>query len=231
MKKWETGFVWSGVLLMLFVAITTLVMKVDVRQIGPLESEVGLATINQFFFERLGVNVVFYTITDWLGIVAILQAVGFGVLGAAQWVKRRSLLKVDPDILLLGGVYLVVMVLYTVFEIMIVNYRPILLTEQLEASFPSTHTMVVLCIMGTGMEQIRKRVVKQPIRLMAKGLSLIIIGVTVLGRLLAGVHWVADIAAGVLLGSALVLFYSSAVTLLDEQKGRTWGDSNDEKLT
>ncbi len=83
----------------------------------------------------------------------------FAILGLLQWIKRKSLFKVDHDILALGCCYILVFTTYLGFEIfyslIIVQF---LLHGSLEASFPSSHTMIVLSILGTAVIQFRKRI-------------------------------------------------------------------------
>lgn len=134
------------VLLMLFFLLVFLLVQVDVQPIGPEGSSVGLATVNGLLHQLIGTHLVWYVITDWLGVAALLTAFGFAAAGVMQLIKR----KVDASLLILGAFYLLVIVLYLFFEAAVVNYRPVLLGEQLEASFPSSHTMIVLCIMGSG---------------------------------------------------------------------------------
>ena len=117
-----------------FVLWTVLVSLVDIRAIGPNGSSVGFATLNGYVHERIGVNIPLYTITDWLGFVPIGVAFGFAILGLVQWIKRKSLLKVDRSLLALGGFYVVVLAAYIFFEIVVINYRPVLLGGYLEAS-------------------------------------------------------------------------------------------------
>ncbi|SRR6056297_526652 len=205
MKKKK--FFVPGIFLLLFLLFTSMAMKVDVQPIGPNQSEVGFATLNQFVFEKIGVNLVWYSITDWLGIVAIIVALGFGGLGFLQLFRRKSLLKVDSDIILLGVYYFLVILFYIVFEVFIVNYRPILINEVLEGSYPSSHTMVVICIMATAMVQFKKRIINPSFRKVGQILSIAVITVTVIGRLISGVHWFTDILAGIFLGTSLALFY------------------------
>ena len=141
---------YSGLgLLALFIIWTVALRFVDVGAIGPHGSSVGFARLNKTVHTITGVHMSFYTITDWLGLVPIGFIMGFGILGFCQWIKRKNLFNVDYSILALGGFYIVVMALYIFFEMFVVNYRPILINGNLEASYPSSTTMLVMCVMPT----------------------------------------------------------------------------------
>ena len=210
------NYIASAILFGAFVLLTLLVLKVDVQPIGPEESKIGLATINHMVNESLGSHMIWYKITEYTGYVSLLVAAGFGIIGLVQLVKRRSLFKVDKDILLLGGFYVLVMGTYALFEKAVINYRPIIMDEGLEPSFPSTHSLLVVAIMGTAVYQIGNRVKQTGIRNLLRILAYVIIVVTVIGRLVSGVHWFTDIIAGVLLADAyIMLYYAIARTIED----------------
>lgn len=216
--KIRKNFIISGVLFLLFLLFTILVMEIDVRPVGPQQSAVGLASVNLWFHDSIGVHLVWYHITDWLGVTAILTALGFGVLGLLQSVKRKSILKADKDIIALGIYYVVVMAVYVFFEICIVNYRPVLMEGKLEASFPSSHTLITLCIMVTAMMQFHRRIRRKGLRLAAQGVSAGIIAVTIAGRVISGVHWFTDILSGVLLAGALIMLYYAVINNMQRKK-------------
>ena len=217
-------------LFLLFIVFTMMVLLVDVQPVGPEGSKVGLATINQSVFGCLGVNLLWYEITDWLGLIAVLFALGFAVLGLVQLVKRKNLWKVDYEIILLGMFYILVAVIYLFFEIAIVNYRPVMMDNSLEASYPSSHAMIVICIMATAMIEFRKLFAdKKALRAVLNTVSAAIILITVIGRLLSGVHWFTDIIAGVLLSSALVMLYYSSVIYIDEKQKEKEGSVAEEQ--
>ena len=150
-KKNKKALVCGASLLIAFVLWTVLVCLVDVQAIGTEGSSVGFGTLNGYVHDLTGVNMSLYVITDWLGLVPIGIAFGFAVLGLVQLIKRKSLLKVDRSILVLGGFYIVVMAVYILFETVVINYRPTLIDGYLEASYPSSTTMLVMCVMPTAM--------------------------------------------------------------------------------
>lgn len=217
-KKNLSCFILGGSLLLAFALWTVLLRLVDVQVIGPEESAVGFATVNGFVHELVGVNLTLYTVTDWLGLVPFAVAFGFAILGLVQWIRRKSILAVDRSVLILGGFYAVVIAFYLLFEVVSVNYRPVLIDGVLEASYPSSTTMLVMCVMPTAIMQLRSRIKFRRIRI---AVSCAIAGFTafmVVGRFVSGVHWLSDIIGGVLLSGGLVTLYRALVTLLDREK-------------
>ena len=212
MKNKNNLFV-SGISGLLVMILIVLVRFVDVRPIGPEGTSIGLSRLNGFFFRISGVNILWYHITDWLGVAAILVAFLFAMAGFVQLIKRRSILKVDHEILALGGLYIVVIGLYVLFEIVIVNYRPIIMPDGThpEASFPSSHTMLVCVIMGSAIMLIGKYLKEKPLCRVLRGICAAIIGMTVIGRLIAGVHWFTDIVGGVLISIFLLSLFSEVL--------------------
>ena len=196
-------------MLAVFVLWTVLIRFVDVEAIGPRQSSVGFATLNGYIHNLTGVNMSLYIITDWLGLVPIGVAFGFAVLGIVQCIKRKSLLKVDRIILTLGGFYIVVMAVYILFEIVVINYRPTLIDGYLEASYPSSTTILVMCVMPTAMMQLRTRIKNDLFRRCVMLTITVFITFMVIGRLVSGVHWITDIIGGALLSTAIVLMYYS----------------------
>ena len=194
-------------LLAVFVLWTVLIRFVDVEAIGPRQSSVGFATLNGYIHNLTGVNMSLYVITDWLGLVPIGVAFGFAVLGLVQWIKRKSLLKVDRSILTLGGFYVVVMAVYILFEIVVINYRPTLIDGYLEASYPSSTTMLVMCVMPTAMIQLRARIKNKVFSRCVMIAIAVFIVFMIIGRLVSGVHWITDIIGGALVSAAIVLMY------------------------
>ncbi|MDD3260339.1 MAG: phosphatase PAP2 family protein [Oscillospiraceae bacterium] len=212
------SFIISAGLLIAFILFTLLVIFIDVKPIGPQESSVGFATVNEWVHNSVGVNMTLYTITDWASFLTLPIMLGFAMLGLCQFIKRRSLFKVDSSILVLGGFYIVVLACYLFFECNIVNYRPILINGLLEASYPSSTTMLVMCVMPTAMMQFSCFIKNSKARNIVNAFCGIFTGLMVMGRLVSGVHWFTDILGGALLSSALVMLYFSANKLIGSKK-------------
>jgi len=213
MKRVRKSFIVSICLLTVFVLWTVAICFVDVRAIGPQGSSVGFAGINGFVHNLTGVHWGLYTITDWLGLVPLFVCMGFGILGLVQWIKRKSICKVDHDILILGGFYSITIAAYLLFESVVINYRPVLINGYLEASYPSSTTLLVMCVMPTAVMQFNSRIRNKLLRNIVAATLVAFIAFMAIGRLLSGVHWLTDIVGGALLSTGLVLMYRAIVDL------------------
>ncbi len=219
MKKtrWQIPLYTAAGLMLLFIALILAVKLIDVAPIGPFGSEIGLSGINGAVHGALKFNDTWYSISEYLGYIAIASALGFAVLGAVELVKRKSIKKVDKDIIALALFYVAVVGFYVLFELIAVNYRPVILEDGLEASFPSSHTMLAVALMGAAIYQLLTRVKKRFwCALSVSAAGVIALSVT-LTRLLSGVHWLTDIIGGVLLSSALVLAYVGVCMLMESR--------------
>lgn len=211
--KNKKNFWLAGCLLVAFVIWTALVKIVDVQAIGPEGSAVGFAALNGRFHNLTGVHMSIYDLTDLLSILPLGIIGIFGLLGLVQWIKRKKLLKIDYSIFVLGGFYIVVLAIFVFFEKFVINYRPILIEGVLEASYPSSTTMLVMCVMPTAMLQCRERIAKKPLRLTVNLIMAAFTAFMVIGRLISGVHWLTDIIGGAILSAGLVTLYAGFVRL------------------
>lgn len=204
MKKKRKDIFVCGGLFAVAIIYTILVKYIDVQAIGPKDSLVGFATINKFIFNLTGVNMVWYSITDWLGFVPLIIAFIYAMIGLVQMIKRKNILKVDKEILGLGVFYIIVIGLYILFETYIINYRPTLMDGILEASYPSSHTLLSVCICGSSLI-INKYLFKNKNFFKVENIiSILSILVIVIGRFISGVHWFTDIIGAILISIALL---------------------------
>jgi len=207
-------FIFPMLLLLLSVAFTICVKKIDVQPVGPDNSLVGFASINSAIHLKMGTDLLWYNITDWLGLIPVFFAFGMAVLGLCQMIVRRSLFKVDKKLLLLGAFYIIIIGIYVFFEKSIINYRPVLLGKNLEASYPSSHTMITISIMGTGIIFLKDYIKSKKVFTAVSTIMLLVILVTVVGRFISGVHWTTDIIGGLLISAAIISFYKEICDII-----------------
>lgn len=204
----------GGSLLVIFTIWTGLVQCVDVKPIGANTTDIGFSTLNNYFHQMTGVHMTLYTITDWLGLIPIFVCVVFGGLGLVQLIKRKSLFKVDKDLILLGIYYFIVIMGYLIFEMIPINYRPILIDGRLEASYPSSTTLLVLSVMPTLILQVKRRSTHILITKIVSVVTILFSLFMVIARLTCGVHWLTDIIGALILSTGLYYLYKALVLML-----------------
>ena len=219
MKKEEKRVLFWGIMQAgAYMIWTFLIQTVDVKAVGVAGTDIGFATFNTWFHGVTGVHMSLYYITDWLGLVPLFVCMFFGGLGLLQLIKKKSLFKVDLDIILLGVYYGIVIAGYLIFEMIPINYRPILIDGFLEASYPSSTTLLVLSVMPTLAFQVNRRLKSTVIQKVSCILSALFSAFMVIGRLLSGVHWFTDIVGAVLLSAGLFYFYKGIVLLSEKER-------------
>ncbi len=228
MKKVKTviAFVLAVLFLAAFAAMTYGAVHYDVQGIGVNGSYVGYASINNAFHVRIvkavslvdGLSRIALLISEYLGFLAIVTCIGFGVVGICQWIGRKSLLKVDYRLWLLLGFYVFVAAVYLLFELVIINYRPVLIKGVPEASYPSSHTLLTICVMGSAMMQFSWLLRKaKPLAVILDVLCVCIMIIVPICRLIAGVHWLTDVVAGIVVSIGLLLLLRGFVLLFAKE--------------
>lgn len=217
MKIKGKKFLALGIILIFIFAVwTVLITTVDVQPVGINDTDIGFATLNCWFHRLTGINMMLYDITDWLGHVPLFVCFFFGFIGLCQMIKRKSLFKVDCDILILGLYYVTVILCYFVFEALPINYRPVLINNNMEGSYPSSTTLLVLSVMPTLGFQLKCRIKNNKIK--AINVMIILFSVfMVTGRLISGVHWLTDIIGSCILSAGLYMIYRGIVLLTDRR--------------
>ena len=206
-KKNITQIVIGSIFIVAFVLFTISLTYIDLQEIGPNGSSVAYASINGAVHRFLGVNMTLYNVTDWGGLVPFFIALVFAILGLIQWIKRKNILKVDNGILLLGIYYLVVFAVYIFFEFVVINHRPILINGYLEASYPSSTTMLAMCVMPSAIIQLNRMLHNKTIKNLCATFCISYEIFMVAGRLLSGVHWFTDVLGGGLFSTGILMIY------------------------
>ena len=205
MKKYLKAII----LTLSFVLFTVAVKFIGVQPVGAAGSEIGFAALNVAVNELFGEQRFWYLLTEIFGVLAICVMGVFALLGFIQLIKRKSLVKIDRKILVLGGTYIVLILLYVLFEKLVINYRPIVSNGELEASYPSSHTMLILTVFGTSFSLIGDYIKRPGLVKILHYVIFCIMILTTVGRLMCGVHWFTDIIGGVLASAALISWFKS----------------------
>ena len=212
--KTKTSYILGAVFAVVSAVFTALVMTVDVgiSQLVP-ETNIGFSCINNAFHNLTGTNMIWYKITGVMGIAALGVALLFAAYGGIVLIKRKSLFKIDRYLYALAGVYVVLGIIYAGFEKFIVNYRPIIMPDatEPEASFPSSHTLLICTIIITAAITLYrllegKKALQNAVIIISSAYT----AVAVFGRLYCGVHWLTDIIASLLISASIIFFYYGA---------------------
>lgn len=206
MKKNWIGFAAFTVA---FCILVVLLLTCNVAPVGPAGTKIGLSGLNVAVHQALGTNELFYELTELFGLAALAVCGAFAVVGLVQLIRRKSLKQLDRRIYALAGLYVLTVLLYVLFEKVVINYRPVLMPGELapEAAFPSSHTMLILVVFGSAVEALGVYIKRKGLRVALQLLGALGMVVTVVGRLLSGVHWLTDIVGSVLLSLALLNLY------------------------
>lgn len=208
----------GAVLFFVFIIFTVLVRTVDLTSFPTEETSIGFSSLNIAVWKEIGMNDLSFTVSEVMGLLVLTAPLFFAVLALYQWIKRKSLLKIDLDLWILFTVYAITIAFYALFEIVVINYRPILIDGLIEASYPSSHTLLATVIGGTAFLEAKKRIkhawIKIPLMVL---LSFLAIAIPIL-RLLSGVHWLTDIIAGILLGASILFLYHGILSSFVKEK-------------
>lgn len=206
MKKNWIGFAAFTVA---FCILIVLLLTCNVAPVGPAGTKIGLSGLNVAVHQALGTNELFYELTELFGLAALAVCGAFAVVGLVQLIRRKSLKQLDRRIYALAGLYVLTVLFYVLFEKVVINYRPVLMPGELapEAAFPSSHTMLILVVFGSAVEAVGAYIKRKGLRIALQLVGVLGMVVTVVGRLLSGVHWLTDIVGSVLLSLALLNLY------------------------
>lgn len=201
--KRKSFFGKAFLMLILFCAFTAVVSSVDVQAIGPDNSYVGLACVNSYVRNLFPFNNIFYSMSEVLGYIGILVMLSFAIAGFIQLVKRKKITSVDSEILSLAVIYFLFAAFYVFFDkVLVINYRPYLFSGELEPSYPSTHTLIAFVAFVSAAVIANRRKCT-----FVKICALLLALLTIIFRMVSGVHWFTDIIGAVLLSAFLIFIY------------------------
>ena len=206
-KNWK--LLIGALFFSLFLLLIVLLKTVDVEIDGATGKEIGLSGLNFAARDAIGEHYALYDLTEYLGYFAILIAAGFAIWACVRFFFARfDLRKMGFDFLVLAALYVAVLLFYVFFELVVINYRPVLLDGKAEASFPSSHTMLSITVFVSAATVLYRRFTPRVSPIVFSLPFWVVAAFVAVARLFSGVHWLTDILGGVLLSLALVFFFS-----------------------
>lgn len=201
------------VMTVIAIAATVMVAVVDVQPVGVEGTNIGFSSINTGFFNRFGESPTFYKISKIAGYLCFLTAGGFGCFFLLQLIQRKSLSKVDRNLTAMMMLFILTAALYLLFDkVLVINYRPVLRDKGLESSYPSTHVLIAWVVMVSAVDQWNVYIKNQKLLTAAVIFSFLVMMTVLITRMLSGVHWLTDIAGGILFGDMLIAWYRWVIT-------------------
>ena len=159
---------------------------------------------------------VWETITNIILILSIILILFFLGLGVYELIKKRSIKKVDPRLTWLPLPLALMTLTYFLFDkVWILNVRP---NGSGEPSFPSTHVMVVTTIFFVVTIILPKYIKNKTTRLIIEIIMAIMISLTAVGRVMSGMHWVADVLGAIVFGFLFSEIYYYIVSNKKDKK-------------
>lgn len=214
MKKHIINFSITAALFVLFAVFTIIAKFVDTSLVLTTNTKIGLSSINKPIFNSIKISDAWGTVSTVLFLVAALVALALIVIGVREFIKTKQLSKVNHKILFLIGLYMLTVFFYFLFEILIVNYRPLLDEGLAKASYPSSHTLLVCVVCLSACFVVPDYIKNKPLKITIISLLILISLLTPVTRMLAGMHWFSDIIGSLLLSAALVMCYYSTTCLV-----------------
>lgn len=221
MKNKLKFFSYPTILFALFVLFTLLVKFFDVSTAGESNTDVGFSSINSFFFDLFKNNSFsnfWYKLSECLGYFALLTPVVFACIGFCQLLKNKKISLIDKRLFLLAFFYVIVFFFYLIFEIIVINYRPILIDGSLEASYPSSHTILSVCLLGSSVMYFKRFISSNKILNYIYSIVACAFIIAILaGRILSSMHWFTDVFGGVILSVSLLLYLKSFLSIIEKE--------------
>ena len=132
--------------------------------------------------------------TDVILIASIAIFSIFVWLAIYQWIKRKSFMEIDKNLLWAILPFILMVLTYFLFDkVFVLNTRP---NGSGEPSFPSTHSMVVATIFFIVALNLKKYIANIYIRIFLYIVMAALIALVSVGRVLANMHWVSDVLGG-----------------------------------
>lgn len=212
MKKQNIrNIIITSSLFLLFIIFTILCKTIDIQPLGANSTNIGFAKFNTSIHDKITSDDIWDKIGDIFMILSIVVVCILLIIGLIQAIRRKNIFKIDKQIICAGIIFAILIVFYLLFELLVINYRPILIDNALEASYPSTHALLVCVVMSITIILSHIYFKKKTYKTLIDLFSSVSILTTCISRLLSGMHWITDIIGAILLSASLVSLYITII--------------------
>lgn len=203
-KKW---FLAALILTAVFVVLTITVKYVDQKNIG--SQVIGWATINLWWRDIIGVRNFWQIASHIFAAITLIILVMFLVWQAIALLRRKSFRTMPRHWWFFDLTLIALALCYIVFQIMVINFRPLLIDGVAELSYPSSHVLLLATLWPVFILTLSREVKSRPWLRVASVIGIIVMTVGIIARLLSGYHWFTDIIGGIMLGAVLTCWYQA----------------------
>ncbi len=211
MKKNNINLIITSLLFATFSIFTILLRIVDIGINKTTRTKIGLSSINQPIATAIGTSSAWNTISAITFVLAGLVLAALITIAIIEFAKNKNIFKINPKLLYLIGLYALAGIFYLIFEICIINYRPVLEDGLIKASYPSSHTLLICVICISACFIVPDYIKNKPLKITAIAILLLLSILAPVSRLLSGMHWFTDVVGGIILSLALVMTYLTAI--------------------
>ena len=205
----KNSFLLTITLLITSIIFTIMVVNFDVAPSGIFGTDLGFSTLNLAVFDIIGTHLALAKIADILGYIALLIAIVYGVYSLVCVIKKRSL-KIPSELYIFMAYLFITVLIYIIFTRVTLNYRPIIYEGSMEASFPSSHTILGITyplgsILMVKYSFLKKKFSDKKSLRLAHNIFCITLTLGIVAlRLFSGIHWCTDIIGGALYSATLL---------------------------
>ncbi len=201
----------------LFIFLILLILLMSVDKASNIYKEIGLYNFNKIFLVDY-YNESWDGFSDVILYISILFILGLIIYGIYQLYKRKSLFKVDKDIILTGFGFVFIIIIWFIFDKFIdINYRPIAVNGSAQTSFPSTHVMLAcFSLLATTRIILKRNTNELKYNIITYGGVSILVILCSLGRILSKMHWTTDVLGAIFISLAIFFIIIGLDKALEE---------------
>lgn len=206
MSKQKIGWWLTAVCCtILFLVLTVSLLLVDVQSAGA--QTVGWASLNFWWHDLISVQHGWHIVSNIVATVTLLALCAMVVWQFIIMLRGKSFRAFLKQWLAFDITVILLVLCYVLFQIVVVNYRPIMIDGMAEVSYPSSHILLFATLLPLIVCECWHNVPSKVWRRVIAVSALVLMVVGIVARALCGYHWLTDSVGALLLSAALVAWY------------------------